>query len=106
MAKVVVHVDDVSKVAMAFSNVHNLITALPTSEVIVVVNGPAVTTLTSDDWAMFMQENPQVEVDACHNALVSHDVSTAELTAGIKVVPAGVVRIVELETLGFSYLKP
>ncbi|MFC6164079.1 hypothetical protein ACFP3T_05275 [Lactiplantibacillus dongliensis] len=106
MAKVVVHVDDVDKVETAFSNVHNLITTLPTSEIVIVVNGAAVTTLVDVMWTEFMQDNPQVEVDACHNALVSHQVEVADLVAGVRVVPAGVVRIVELEELGFRYLKP
>lgn len=106
MANVVVHVDDVDKVETAFSNVHNLIMALPTSEIVIVVNGAAVTTLVDATWTEFMQANPQVEVDACHNALASHQVEEADLIDGVRVVPAGVVRIVELEELGFRYLKP
>lgn len=106
MAKVVVHVDDVDKVTMAQGNVHNLLAAMPTSEIVMVVNGPAVTTLTGDKWTAFLQANPMVEVDACQNALRSHQIATTDLVAGAKVVPAGVARIVELETQGFSYLKP
>ncbi|MFC6181102.1 DsrE family protein [Lactiplantibacillus daowaiensis] len=106
MPKVVVHIDEVAKVAMAMGNVRNLLAALPTSKVIIVVNGPAVTTLTSADWATFITDNPQVEIDACHNALMSHQLVATDLVAGVKVVPAGVVRIVELEAQGFNYLKP
>lgn len=106
MAKIVVHVDDVEKVQMAFSNVQNLLTDLPTSEIFMVINGPAVTTLTSTSWNQFMTANPQVEVDACKNALASHHVPTAELNAQIKVVPSGVVRLVELEEQGAIYIRP
>lgn len=106
MAKVVVHVDDVEKVQMAFSNVQNLLADLPTSEIIMVINGPAVTTLTSPSWNRFMTANPQVEIDACRNALASHQMSTAELKAQIKVVPSGVVRLVELEGQGAAYIRP
>jgi len=42
---------------------------MPTSEIVMVVNGPAVTTLTGDKWTAFLQANPMVEVDACQNAL-------------------------------------
>lgn len=106
MAKVVVHVDEAAKVVMAQGNVQNLLAALPASEVIMVVNGPAITTLTTGDWTAFMSANPQVEVDACHNAMNSHHLAPADLPAGVQVVPAGVVRIVELQALGFAYLKP
>ncbi|ETY73814.1 DsrE family protein [Lactiplantibacillus fabifermentans] len=106
MAKVVVHVDEAAKVAMAQGNVQNLLAALPTSEVIIVVNGPAITTLTTSDWSAFMSANPQVEVDACRNAMNSHQLVPADLVTGVQVVPAGVVRIVELQALGFAYLKP
>lgn len=106
MAKIVVHVDDVEKVQMAFSNVQNLLVELPTSKVIMVINGPAVTTLTSLSWNQFMTANPQVEVDACRNALASHQMSTAELNAQIKIVPSGVIRLVELEGQGAAYIRP
>jgi len=106
MAKIVVHVDDVEKVQMAFSNVQNLLTDLPTSEIFMVINGPAVTTLTSTSWAKFMTANPQVEVDACQNALTSHHVATTDLRTQIVVVPSGVVRLVELEGQGAAYIRP
>ncbi|BDZ31278.1 hypothetical protein RA086_08680 [Lactiplantibacillus sp. WILCCON 0030] len=106
MTKVVVHVDEVAKVSMAFSNVQNLLTAAPTSEIVIVVNGPAVTTLTLKSWEDFMTACPQVEVDACQNALTSQQVPITELATGVQVVPAGVVRIVSLESQGFVYLRP
>ncbi|AVK64782.1 hypothetical protein C5Z26_03975 [Lactobacillus sp. CBA3606] len=106
MAKVVVHLDEVAKVAMVMSNIENLLAAEPTSEIVLVVNGPAVTTLTSAVWQPFIQAQPQVELDACQNALTSHHVAISDLVAGVTVVPAGVVRIVELEGHGFAYLRP
>lgn len=106
MTKVVVHVDEVAKVNLAIGNVKNLLTAFPTCEVIVVVNGPAITTLVTDVWTALLTTFPQVEVDACQHALDSHQILPSALPAGVTVVPAGVVRIVTLETQGYGYLKP
>lgn len=104
--KVVVHVDEAAKVALAIGNVQNLLAARPNSEVIVVVNGPAITTLTTGDWAPLLTGTPQVEVEACQHAMNSHQVTSADLPATVTVVPAGVVRLVELQSLGFAYLRP
>lgn len=72
MTNLVVHVDEPAKVATAISNVQNFLAARPTSTVVVVVNGPAITTLATGAWEPLQQTLPQVEIDACHNAMVSH----------------------------------
>ena len=53
-----------------------------------------------------MTDLPQVQVEACHHALDSQHLTPAQLPAGVHVVAAGVVRIVELQAQGFLYLKP
>ena len=97
MTNLVVHVDEPAKVATAISNVQNFLAARPTSTVVVVVNGPAITTLATGAWKPLQQTLPQVEIDACHNA---------QLPASVTVVPAGVVRIVDLQAVGYAYLRP
>lgn len=104
MTKVVVHVDDPKRVALAVGNVQNLRVALPATEVIVVVNGPAITSLTTAAWQPLLAAG--VEIDACHNAMVSHQLTASMLPAGVVVVPAGVARIVTLQASGAAYLKP
>ncbi|MDT6979884.1 hypothetical protein [Levilactobacillus zymae] len=103
---VVVHLDDQANVALAQGNVHNLLTGLPESRVVVVVNGPAVRSFLTPSWRAFLADLPEVEVDACANALRANGILAAQLPARVTVVPAGVVRIVELEQRGFAYLKP
>jgi len=71
-----------------------------------VVNGPAITTLTTGAWEPLQQTLPQVEIDACHNAMASHQMTAAQLPAHVTVVPAGVVRIVDLQAVGYAYLRP
>ena len=102
MTNLVVHVDEPAKVATAISNVQNFLAARPTSTVVVVVNGPAIPTLATGAWKPL----PQVEIDACHNAMVSHQMTAAQLPASVTVVPAGVVRIVDLQAVGYAYLRP
>lgn len=106
MTNLVVHVDEPEKVAMAISNVHNFLDLRPTSTVVIVVNGPAITTLTTSAWDDLLQNLPQVEVDACHNAMTSHDIQADQLPDGVTVVSAGVVRIVDLQDAGYAYLRP
>ncbi len=106
MSKVVVHVDEPEKVAMAIGNVQNLLAALPTSTVVVVVNGPAITALADGAFDSLLTTYPQVEVDACHHAMRSHQLTTADLPAHVTVVPAGVVRLVTLQEQGYCYLRP
>lgn len=106
MTNLVVHVDEPEKVSMAISNVRNFLDLRPTSTVVIVVNGPAITTLTTPAWNDMLQDLPQVEVDACHNAMASHHIQADQLPDGATVVPAGVVRLVDLQDAGYAYLRP
>ncbi|RRK11088.1 hypothetical protein D1831_03855 [Lactiplantibacillus garii] len=106
MSKLVVHVDEPAKVGMAIGNVRNFLALRAMSTVVIVVNGPAITTLADGKWAPLLTTLPQVELDACHNAMASHQLTAADLPAGVTVVPAGVVRLVELQEQGYAYLKP
>ena len=106
MTNLVVHVDEPAKVAMAISNVQNFVAARPTWTVVVVVNGPAITTLTTSAWDELWQTLPQVEIEACHHAMVSHQITAAQLPASVTVVPAGVVRIADLQAEGAAYIRP
>ncbi|MEJ2361156.1 MAG: DsrE family protein [Gammaproteobacteria bacterium] len=50
-----------------------------------------------------------ITFDACHNTMMAIKKKTGHLPKlinGVKVVPAGVARIVELEEKGYSYVKP
>ncbi|WP_421545949.1 hypothetical protein ACLHK0_09685 [Lactiplantibacillus plantarum] len=40
------------------------------------------------------------------NAMVSHQMTAAQLPASVTVVLAGVVRIVDLQAVGYAYLRP
>lgn len=106
MSKVVFHVDEADKVDLVIGNVRNFLTARPTSTVVIVVNGPAIMTLTTTVWEAMLTELPQVEIDACHNAMAGHQLTAADLPVTVTVVPAGVVRLAELQEQGYAYLKP
>lgn len=50
-----------------------------------------------------------ITFDACHNTMMAMKKKTGhlpKLIKGVKVVPAGVGRIVELEEKGYSYIRP
>lgn len=106
MTDLVVHLDELAKVPLAQNNVRHLVSDLPSLHVVLVVNGPAVASLATPAWTAFLTDLPQVQVEACHHALDSQHLTPAQLPAGVHVVAAGVVRIVELQAQGFLYLKP
>lgn len=50
-----------------------------------------------------------IAFDACHNTMMGIKKKTGKLPAlvkGVKVVPAGLARIIELEEKGYSYVRP
>lgn len=50
-----------------------------------------------------------ISFDACHNTMLAIKKKTGhlpKLIKGVKIVPAGVARITELEEKGYSYIRP
>lgn len=103
--KVIFHIDDLDRWQMAHGNVKNLLEQDTTVEVIVVVNGPAITGYLDKNNLSFIQMNG-VKFHACNNAMNSHQITATMLPKEVEVVPAGVYDIVKLQSAGFSYIKP
>jgi intracellular sulfur oxidation DsrE/DsrF family protein len=111
--KALVHVDreDMTAMNIALSNNENLLAAAPGAEVAVVANGNAV--------IFFTQHAPShvrerltalaargVEFYICNNSLTAHGIDPRELLSFAEVVPAGIVKILELQSAGYLYVKP
>lgn len=81
-------------------------------EVVVVAYGPGLKMLLADSPAaarITAQTTSGIEFDACENTMKGMAKKSGhmpKMNPSVKVVPAGVVRIGELEEQGFSYIKP
>jgi len=117
--RVAVHLDEarVVRMRMALNNIANLLAyyaeAGQAVEIELVANGQGVTLLRAgvSPLAERVAEMAArgVRFSACANTLrgMSRDQEEApELLDGVVVVPSGVVRLVELQRVGWAYLRP
>jgi len=119
--KVAIHVDqnDPQVINMALNNVQNLISYYKsqgdTAEVEVVAYGPGLLMYVagkspvSDRIAAMSLENESVTFSACgntHRKMSEKAGKEVKLLDEARVVPSGVVRLVELQQQGFAYVRP
>lgn len=110
-AKVVVHINNPLKMTMLVNNVGNLRKALgKETKIVVVVNGPAVARFTK-----LSQSRKQLdrllelnsEIAVCAFSLRSKNFIEDNLYPGtIYLENGGVAKLVELQQLGYAYIKP
>lgn len=113
--KAVFHVDqkDGQVFNLALNNVINLLKAIPGQEheLIVLLNGPAVGLMAREEAASFLERiqgllTQGVRFQVCENALKNFEISHDSLVAGCRLIPAGIVGLIELQNQGFAYIKP
>jgi intracellular sulfur oxidation DsrE/DsrF family protein len=105
---------DPERWTLALNNVHNLLEHYGPSdvEIVVVTYGPGLRMLLQDSQVAQRVQSVAaegVEFDACQNTIKGMEKQLGHalaLNSAAKLVPAGVVRIGELEGKGFAYLKP
>lgn len=109
---VVFHFDhDDLALEISFSNIENYMSYFATDKpsVALVVNGPGVKLLLkSGKYAEQLSKVSRIgaEIWVCNNALHHFEIDPDQLCPECIVVPAGIVKIVELQNKGFSYVKP
>lgn len=99
---------------LALNNVVNLQKAMGMDNVTIelVAYGPGLSILTPKSKESKRVESLAVQgitFSACHNTMMAIKKKTGKLPTllkGVKVVPGGVVRIMELQQKGYSYIKP
>jgi len=114
--KAVFHVDlnEAKRLDIALANVTNLLKAIPGREynAVVLFNGPGVNLVTAENCAPEHKEGiaalqkQNVVFEACQNALNKFGITKEELVDGFKVVPAGIIELIELQNNGYAYIKP
>lgn len=120
-AKIVLHVNqnDAAVMNLALNNAQNVASHYKAAKqpvsIEIVTYGPGLHMLRSDTspikprLASFALEQPEVRFSACENT--QNNMSKAEgkpvpIVSDAKVVPSGVVRLIELQQQGFAYVKP
>ena len=99
--KAVFHFNEPDKLNGLNANLINMKKYDQEIEIVVVVNGPAVKLFTQK-----VKMIDDVDYHLCNNALMAHDINPSELMDGLKVVPSGVVDLLQLQNRGFAYIKP
>ena len=106
--------DDPQSWQLALNNAQNVLQYFGEDKVrvVIVAFGPGLRMLLKDSPVaarIAAQDGEGVEFDACHNTMegmarkLGH---LPELVPAAVVVPAGVVRLMQLEKAGFAYLRP
>jgi len=110
---IVLHVDKPDgSLAIAFTNAVNYAKALPEEDfsMILVVNSRAVTQLVRSNaeiGAVLEDASSHgLSIFVCNNALESTGTDPSHLYPQCRVVPAGIVAIVDLQRKGYAYIKP
>lgn len=104
--KVVFHVDELSKWAVATANIKNLLDLKPDTKIVLLINGIGIQGLELKANQYFISQYPGVSFHACQNAMKKHHMEKEDLPAGVKVVSAGVADLIELQEKGYAYIKP
>lgn len=100
---------------LVLNNVANVTKALGPGNVTVevVAYGPGLSILTAKNKqakrVQGMAMNPDVTFSACHNTMLHIKKKTGhepKLAKGVTVVPGGVVRIMQLQEKGWTYIRP
>lgn len=119
--KVALHVDDndVAKMNLTLNNVQNIIRDFKKSgkkiEIEVVTYGPGLHMFRADTSPVKARieeialANPNVTFSACGNTqsnMSKAEKKTIKLLSEAKLVPSGIVHLVELQRKGYAYVKP
>ena len=99
---------------LALNNAQNVLNDLGQEKVqiVIVTYGPGLRMLLKDSPVadrIASQDAEGIEFDACHNTMMGMAKKLGhlpELVPQAVIVPAGVVRIMQLEHAGFAYIKP
>ena len=110
----ILHLDSAEEnfLRMCLRNATNYYNALPQErfELVLVANGGgakqfARQNLEFEKWAAELVSRG-MKIKVCANAMAEHEIKKEELWPICEVVPAGLVAIVDLQNLGYSYVKP
>ncbi|OLN24752.1 hypothetical protein DVDV_3961 [Desulfovibrio sp. DV] len=96
---------------IALSNIANVFKALPDEKftLVLLVNGPAIQLMVkdTDNCEKLLELCGQgLELRVCNNALTHFNIAPESLCPACRIVPAGILELVNLTRQGFAYIKP
>jgi len=106
--------DDPARWTLVLNNAQNVLdfVGADKAQVVVVAYGPGLKMLFADSPVakrIAALDHEGIEFDACHNTMLGMAKAMGHMPALVPsavIVPAGIVRIMQLESHGFSYIKP
>jgi uncharacterized protein len=114
--KVVYHLADIDKVHFVLGNMQNHVDGVGGPDNItlaLVVHGPALRAFHAEsaNWDIAHRvgqfSKVGIELDACNNTMISQNITLKDLLPGfISAEKGGVVRLAELQSQGYLYLRP
>ncbi|CCC81102.1 DsrE family protein [Thermoproteus tenax] len=111
MEKLLLHVDsdDPVPLSIALSNAENFLAAVGNADIAVVANGLAVKHMVKG--SPFRERiaalaRRGVKFYVCNNSLRNLGIDPRDVHENAEIVPAGIVKIVELVKQGYIYVKP
>jgi len=115
-SKVVYHLSDLDKVAFVLGNIRNHYKGVGGPDkvtIALVVHGPALKAFqkkaASPGLASYVGAAAKdgLQLNACGNTMRAQKITLADLLPGfVKAEQGGVVRLVELQSMGYAYLRP
>ncbi|MEG0253959.1 MAG: DsrE family protein [Vagococcus sp.] len=108
--KVVFHINESEKWSTVLKNIMNLLEegkGLVTS-IEVVANGEAILAYTETNNLIPMHELVEkgIRFSSCQKAMGAQHITEDMLHPFIKIVPSGILRLVECQTADYAYIKP
>ena len=114
--KVVYHLSDLDKVSFVLGNIQNHLDGVGGPDhvtIALVINGPALRAFHAGQanpdltWRVGHFSKAGIELAACGNTMKSQNVALKDLLPGfVSADKGGVVRIAELQSQGYLYLRP
>lgn len=114
-SKVVYHLNELDKVSFVLGNIDNHYDGAGGPDkvsIVLVVHGPALkafhaAAVKPDTKEKLQKFSKALELNACGNTMKAQNIGVADLMPGfVKVDQGGVVRIAELQSQGYVYLRP
>ncbi len=103
--RVVFHIDELNKWPLVLANVTTFLSVEAQATVEVVAYAEAVTYYVADK-KLAEELIANVDFVACSNALEAWEIKTDLLPEHVRVVPSGVVEIIQKQAQGYYYIRP
>ncbi len=111
--KVILHVNEKNKLEKALANIHNLLNCNPNLKIELLIHDEPIKELITENAktdnlfnTLSDISSKGVVIAACNNSLNKFDIPKDSLLPFVKIVPAGIMELIDKQHKGFAYVKP